>query len=118
MREPFQTIFIAGLNSQKLMSPVNFIILTSPSVSPGLRLPAGAHRIMLLEDIFTLDIFRAQVLMCHVSFTSALQHPAAVLLNGTQTHYILFWTINLCRIPEKIHQLLMQRNLKAEIGVK
>ena len=95
------------------MSPVNFIILTSPSVSPGLRLPAGAHRIMLLEDIFTLDIFSAQVLMCHVSFTSALQHPAAVLLNGTQTHYILF-----CVEYQKNSSTSKCNGNKAEVGVK
>ena len=94
MREPFQTIFIAGLNSQKLMSPVNFIILTSPSVSPGLRLPAGAHRIMLLEDIFTLDIFSAQVRMClfHFSFSAS----SGGSMNGPQKHYVYSFGPSIC----------------------
>ena len=108
MREPFQTIFIAGLNSQKLMSPVNFIIPTSPSVSPGLRRPAGAHRIMLLEDIFTLDIFSAQVLHVPCLFHCNIQWWFSFNKTWAPVKRLFYLAGSICvQFPEnmlKIHQ--------------
>ena len=44
MKNPFQTIFIAGLNSEKLMSTVNFIIHITGYCQQEVRYLVSLHR--------------------------------------------------------------------------